>query len=288
MNFNPRSPHGERHYSTHDKHQWSKRFQPTLPARGATSASAAKEDLQSISTHAPRTGSDRPFPASGGPGVGFQPTLPARGATVSIPPMCAHMLYFNPRSPHGERRHLNRVRLRLLISTHAPRTGSDRYCDHRSRVSFYFNPRSPHGERRQDTRTAPAQCYFNPRSPHGERRQVLEQVEPRCLISTHAPRTGSDRGGFLRRCLVTISTHAPRTGSDRRRSGIAMRRGKFQPTLPARGATYRDATRTDERRISTHAPRTGSDARPTMTAARSRRFQPTLPARGATPGRRTP
>ena len=39
-----------------------RRFQPTLPARGAT-----------------------PFPASGSPGVGFQPTLPARGATTRPP-----------------------------------------------------------------------------------------------------------------------------------------------------------------------------------------------------------
>ena len=55
----------------------------------------------------------------------FQPTLPARGATRPVPehPPQSH---FNPRSPHGERQ-LNTLtkRLEALISTHAPRTGSD-------------------------------------------------------------------------------------------------------------------------------------------------------------------
>ena len=54
---------------------------------------------------------------------------------------------------------------------------------------------------------------FNPRSPHGER-QVF------CIPTEE----------------LTISTHAPRTGSD-----LAVRVGqflrRFQPTLPARGAT---------------------------------------------------
>ena len=81
--------------------------------------------------------------------MAFQPTLPARGAT-SVPrqgaPICVH---FNPRSPHGERPHKpggGAATTRIfqptlpargatlicstdnrtpLISTHAPRTGSD-------------------------------------------------------------------------------------------------------------------------------------------------------------------
>ena len=55
-------------------------FQPTLPARGATSASAHTRSGDSISTHAPRTGSDRRI---------LMRTLFFRN--------------FNPRSPHGER-----------------------------------------------------------------------------------------------------------------------------------------------------------------------------------------
>ena len=37
--------------------------------------------------------------------------------------------------------------LLFIISTHAPRTGSDDLFDATKRFSDYFNPRSPHGER---------------------------------------------------------------------------------------------------------------------------------------------
>ena len=115
--FNPRSPHGERREALEGMNKTAQ-FQPTLPARGATrprkgsyrpcgisthaprtgSDRAAKEALvraATISTHAPRTGSDTKtgtFPALA---LVFQPTLPARGATVR-------------RSPCGER-HLRQL-----------------------------------------------------------------------------------------------------------------------------------------------------------------------------------
>ena len=81
--------------------------------------------------------------------------------------------------------------LRVLISIHAPRTGSDPAITMRTFRVCYFNPRSPHGERPED---APKEAVttisihaprtgsdvsaifsllqlidFNPRSPHGER-----------------------------------------------------------------------------------------------------------------------
>ena len=147
--------------------------------------------------------------------------------------------HFNPRSPHGERRHLYGDLSRL----------------------WHFNPRSPHGERRDGSSlsiidfvfqptlpargatkmttglrastfefqpTLPARgatvsrdvsgrpgANFNPRSPHGERQfRATFQGDPE-QISTHAPRTGSDFDLFF--------AHAVN--------------GRFQPTLPARGAT---------------------------------------------------
>ena len=79
--FNPRSPHGERLTFS----------PPTSP-------------ISSISTHAPRTGSD---------------------ATVEEIQK-ADSDYFNPRSPHGERLQPGAtVSADGNISTHAPRTGSD-------------------------------------------------------------------------------------------------------------------------------------------------------------------
>ena len=101
--FNPRSPHGERPRAG-DERGGGKAFQPTLPARGATGA---------------------PRPALAIP-TKFQPTLPARGATPGFRPACASR-YFNPRSPHGERhQRIKKNAVAELISTHAPRTGSDK------------------------------------------------------------------------------------------------------------------------------------------------------------------
>ena len=128
--------------------------------------------LNQISTHAPRTGSDRKdmpsksttgrfqptLPARGATyfcskavrTTSFQPTLPARGATTTGITRCCAGTYFNPRSPHGERLEetLNSLRA-TKISTHAPRTGSDQGNGKNCDLSFDFNPRSPHGERQR-------------------------------------------------------------------------------------------------------------------------------------------
>ena len=103
QHFNPRSPHGERlPYSVHFTPFHS--FQPTLPARGATS----------------------PEPYTVMTGSAFQPTLPARGATRTVLRARQQPCHFNPRSPHGERpSQICNENCTITISTHAPRTGSD-------------------------------------------------------------------------------------------------------------------------------------------------------------------
>ena len=191
-------------------------FQPTLPARGATGWQSVRKKYRV-----------------------FQPTLPARGATQRGHHVRSRNQNFNPRSPHGERqnRFLSRQRNTefqptlpargatatrrnwrsaaqfqptlpargatvpkahsysiLVISTHAPRTGSDGSTCQQTMCRSYFNPRSPHGERQ----VAP----------------MLRMMDN--VISTHAPRTGSDATGL--RTTWTM-------------------RCRFQPTLPARGAT---------------------------------------------------
>ena len=103
LDFNPRSPHGERQLFRPFLHAFCL-FQSTLPARGATSASCLEqfdfEEFQStlpargatgrskmttltrdISIHAPRTGSDLDVSELTGGSLTFQSTLPARGAT---------------------------------------------------------------------------------------------------------------------------------------------------------------------------------------------------------------
>ena len=214
-------------------------FQSTLPARGAT---RSRSPFSSISS--------------------FQSTLPARGATQRHHPRRRRLLYFNPRSPHGER---------------LPTPGlSDVAKGH-------FNPRSPHGERPGGDAGQHRHRHFNPRSPHGERPLRITLSERTSKISIHAPRTGSDRGSTpqasrRRRFQSTlpargattpgertggyncISIHAPRTGSD----------------------TPRVLGSPSDGFISIHAPRTGSDWKQKFRASMRFSFQSTLPARGAT------
>ena len=78
-NFNPRSPYGERLVDEVGM-IWDNRFQSTLPLRGATNNPQQPYQNQTISIHAPLTGSDP---------VRMLETSPNRN--------------FNPRSPYGER-----------------------------------------------------------------------------------------------------------------------------------------------------------------------------------------
>ena len=191
-------------------------------------------------------------------------------------------LYFNPRSPHGERQDLDD---NVICISH-------------------FNPRSPHGERpsiaytgmdqktfqstlpargatgttsarhiayifqstlpargatvRPSGRRIPA-CHFNPRSPHGERRISKESARKFMRISIHAPRTGSDGSSVsLARIAFDFNPRSPH-GERRFHSIQAPSLDLFQSTLPARGATRTEAC-----------------------AALPSEFQSTLPARGAT------
>ena len=259
IDFNPRSPHGERQARDSGAIEQDA-FQSTLPARGATGVTTTQEMLESISIHAPRTGSDPPFdynrinayisihaPRTGSdvnrfcnrPCINaFQSTLPARGATfqqlmehnwqIYFNPRSPHgerlaqsiylsapVHYFNPRSPHGERRHLRRHRWQAVqISIHAPRTGSD-LCPKAARRSGRFQSTLP---ARGATRAGKgADCDggdFNPRSPHGERRGDSMADAGVYIISIHAPRTGSDWVAYNVDNEMPISIHAPRTGSD--------------------------------------------------------------------------
>ena len=79
-NFNPRSPQGERQ-GTRVKYIRRKKFQSTLPARGATLRKLLQELISVL----------------------FQSTLPARGATEILRALQPSIGNFNPRSPQGER-----------------------------------------------------------------------------------------------------------------------------------------------------------------------------------------
>ena len=141
--FNPRSPHGERHGS---------QIKPGNPRR--------------ISIHAPRTGSDRLNLARYQHIGNFNPRSP-HGERHSRPmPRALMSSYFNPRSPHGERQRVDVANVpNQEISIHAPRTGSDRALVYDASVIQNFNPRSPHGERPGSRLPANWACQFQSTLP---------------------------------------------------------------------------------------------------------------------------
>ena len=101
-------------------------FQSTLPLRGATLTNQSSSSIEAyfnprspygerrghrawahsaphISIHAPLTGSDRRLGQTQYALTRFQSTLPLRGATIVARLCRCRDLYFNPRSPYGER-----------------------------------------------------------------------------------------------------------------------------------------------------------------------------------------
>ena len=163
--FNPRSPHGERRCQRRGSCGRG-RFQPTLPARGATEGLWTGRFGGNISTHAPRTGSDRKPPSPPRRDMRFQPTLPARGATSGSKCGRSAAAVFQPTLPaRGATCARKEGSHDLQISTHAPRTGSDAVTSPAPRLSCYFNPRSPHGERPRRSWKSSARKRFQPTLP---------------------------------------------------------------------------------------------------------------------------
>ena len=118
--------------------------------------------------------------------------------------------YFNPRSPHGERRRCEAIpaicsafqstlpawgatprskfiaRIRI-ISIHAPRMGSDLQakCDSAEADVFQSTPPPAWGATITRVSDSSSFSYFNPRPPHGERRnRKMEGITPVIFQST--------------------------------------------------------------------------------------------------------
>ena len=122
----------------------------------------------------------------------FQSTLPSQGATIYI----------------------NEQYMVILISIHAPLTGSDIPCALTPAKLLYFNPRSPHRERRLPREDLLEVYYFNPRSPHRERRAAMVSPETTSRFQSTLPSQGATDSGSSFRGDNLISIHAPLTGSD--------------------------------------------------------------------------
>ena len=169
----------------------------------------------------------------------FQSPLPPRGATPKILLSLSKQTYFNPRSPHGERRLVSRIASSAFsrFQSTLPARGATRTAATRRANQRNFNPRSPHGERRVYLNsmfmhqtfqsTLPARgatgsfcqsCHvifvFQSTLPARGATYAARQTALELLISIHAPRTGSDPNDPVDALFPDISIHAPRTGSD--------------------------------------------------------------------------
>ena len=171
----------------------------------------------------------------------------------------------------------------FMISTHAPRAGSDSRWNRVLNSNSYFNPRSPCGERLRYHHTA----------------QSLELFQPTLPVR-----------GATYPCTPLGAGHAhfnPRSPCGERpapRSSPA-RLPRFQPTLPVRGATgvgcpeyvllfhFNPRSPCGERLRTISSTWMQTDFNPrspcgerlflNRQAVSSHTFQPTLPVRGATP-----
>ena len=128
-------------------------FQPTLPARGATTA-------------------QHPDSPRGGH---FNPRSPHGERRAATHSDRRSQSDFNPRSPHGERqRFLNQAGQPRRFQPTLPARGATSFCFRNAHGGNDFNPRSPHGERQGCFQSFSwAFQHFNPRSPHGERPVVV-------------------------------------------------------------------------------------------------------------------
>ena len=167
--FNPRSPCGERH--VHRVRPVGRaQFQSTLPMRGATIIALTSAVLAIISIHAPHAGSD-----------------------IVAQLLFVPSLYFNPRSPCGERR------------TCPPSTCQT--CRFQSTLPMRgaTNPLIGIAARQAFQSTLPMRGATHLSSDSRATRK----------ISIHAPHAGSDVSSLNSYLFPAyISIHAPHAGSD--------------------------------------------------------------------------
>ena len=128
---------------------------------------------------------------------------------------CHSNTNFNPRSPHGERLLILSICTPpVVISIHAPRTGSDSIQIARImyEVISIHAPRT--GSDDLLATSVESLAIFQSTLPaRGATRGRIFKRFPR-KISIHAPRTGSDSFRHAGVWYIPISIHAPRTGSD--------------------------------------------------------------------------
>ena len=168
-------------------------FQSTLPVWGATMAAVLMFNIESISIHAPRVGSDLPgVPTTAVVSISIHAPRVGSDLRRWVLSLLIKISIHAPRvgSDHG---HHQRRRRRLGISIHAPRVGSDVAQPLYITAHRVFQSTLPvWGATIFASFPILRICNFNPRSPCGERLPVPVFRTAWREISIHAPRVGSD------------------------------------------------------------------------------------------------
>ena len=191
--------------------------------------------------------------------------------------------HFNPRSPHGERRHDKRRTYKTeAFQSTLPAWGATFFRIFWIQCKKNFNPRSPHGERLYFLFIPIKQGDFNPRSPHGERLFLLRLTLSHTTFQSTLPAWGATKPRADYFPDLNISIHAPRMGSDNNVVLQVPRRQNFNPRSPHGERPHVQAAYFLKWLISIHAPRMGSDYLDSGVSQQDKAFQSTLPAWGAT------
>ena len=216
LNFNPRSPWGERLSLRYLKATLYVQFQSTLSVRRATQWSArsvCKCLFQSTLSVRRATNCSRPLP---------------EWQNISI-----HAL--REESDNDNKQKL----LHNYISIHALREESDFSTIKSPIYAAYFNPRSPWGERLRTLRASSSHLSFQ--STLSVRRATFSFSSSigKSIISIHALREESDPFGlYILPFSFWISIHALREESDSFRLLYHCALFIFQSTLSVRRATF--------------------------------------------------
>ena len=169
VDFNPRSPHGER--------------------RACRQGRAVPSP---ISIHAPRTGSDPNVEKDLHRQRHFNPRSPHGERPISL--ICqTPSPDFNPRSPHGERQELEKNVKRLAgFQSTLPARGATK-CRRLLATKTTFQSTLPaRGATVYVKRSFVAVCVFQSTLPARGATRDRQRQKPVAAISIHAPRTGSD------------------------------------------------------------------------------------------------
>ena len=171
-----------------------RRFQSTLPARGATdNQRRAARWREYISIHAPCTGSDH-----------FVPLW-----------FLTYVTDFNPRSLHGERQTIYCSTLSLSeFQSTLPARGATATARILTRCSKFQSTLPARGATGGWIEAERNLSQFQSTLPARGATIWCESRDGEVFISIHAPCTGSDRAEGGGKATPDISIHAPCTGSD--------------------------------------------------------------------------